>query len=156
VAARPDKVHLSIHFPDRPQEVSRVIRQVHELADAGVASGVNLLVSRAGLLAARQAADALREAGIGAERIVYLPMRIRDTPTPEEMAQVAGAQHFQSMSCLMGCGRSPRFCSIAWDRSVAWCSYTTTRRILPAPTFRGLQEALSDLGLEFCGGSHAS
>src|SRR5438270_7557674 len=33
--ARPDKVHVSIHFPDREAEVARVIRQVGELADRG-------------------------------------------------------------------------------------------------------------------------
>src|SRR5688572_16452115 len=31
VAARPDKVHVSIHFPDRPREVERVVRQVRDL-----------------------------------------------------------------------------------------------------------------------------
>src|SRR5262249_10821136 len=41
VAAAPDKVHLSIHFPEKPAEVERVVRQVHELAARGVRSGVN-------------------------------------------------------------------------------------------------------------------
>jgi hypothetical protein len=58
-------------------------------------------------------------------------MRGMDRPTPQEMAKVAGTNAFQSMSCLMACGKSPRFCSISWDKMVAWCSYTTARRPLP-------------------------
>src|SRR3954463_631333 len=36
VAARPDKVHVSIHFPDRVHEVNRVVAQVGALAGRGV------------------------------------------------------------------------------------------------------------------------
>src|SRR5262249_12558577 len=93
----------------------------------------------------------VRASGIGNDRIVYLPMRVRDTPTPDEMGRVAGGL-FQSMSCLMKCGRSPRFCSIGWDKSVAWCSYTATRAPLRELTYAGLTAALTGLGLEFCGG----
>jgi hypothetical protein len=85
--------------------------------------------------------------------MVYLPMRGQDTPTPEEVAVVAGRLPFQSMSCLSGCARSPRFCSIGWDRTVAWCSYTRTRRVLPELSYAGLAAALEGLGLEFCGGT---
>jgi hypothetical protein len=132
--------------------VQRVVRQVQELANRGIRSGVNLLVARSNLVGAQQAAAAIRAAGISNERIVYLPSRIQDTPTPAEVAQVAGGP-FQSMSCLMTCGKSPRFCSIGWDKTVAWCSYTQTRVPLPALTHRGLQAALEGLGLTFCGGS---
>src|SRR5262249_51653844 len=131
----------------------RVVRQVHELAKRGVRSGVNFLVARSNLPAARRAAETVRQAGIGNERIVYLPMRGRDTPTPPEAAAVAGGQPFQSMTCLTACGRSPRFCSIGWDKTVAWCSYTRTRRPLQMLTYGGLTTALNGLGLEFCGGT---
>ena len=153
IAAAPDKVHLSIHFPEHEGEVRRIVRQVHELAERGIRSGINLLVARSNLPAARQAAETVRQAGIGNERIVYLPMRGQDTPTPAEVASVAGGQPFQSMTCLTQCGRSPRFCSIGWDKTVAWCSYTRTRRLLPALTYEGLNAALNGLGLEFCGGT---
>src|SRR5579871_6114417 len=153
IAARPDKVHLSIHFPQHEGEVRRVIGQVHELADHGIRSGINLLVARSNLPAARQAADMVRQSGIGNERIVYLPMRGQDTPTPAEVAAVAGSQPFQSMTCLMQCERSPRFCSIGWDKTVAWCSYTRTRAVLAALSYDGLKAALNGLGLEFCGGT---
>ncbi len=153
IEAAPEKVHLSIHFPQRESEVERVIEQVHELQRRGIRSGVNFLVTRSNLEAAVNAARRVREAGIGNERIVYLPMRGRDTPTPKELGQVAGSKAFQSMTCLLACGPSPRFCSIGWDRTVAWCSYTKTRRPLPELTFRGLIAAMTDLGLEFCGGT---
>jgi sulfatase maturation enzyme AslB (radical SAM superfamily) len=152
-AAGPDKVHVSIHFPENAAEVARVIRQVGELTGAGIRSGVNLVVARGNLPAARAAAGALRSAGIGNDRIVYLPMRTADTPTPAELASVAGGSRFQSMTCLTGCARSERFCSVGWDKTVAWCSYTTARARLPDLTHRGLTAALSGLGLLFCGGT---
>jgi MoaA/NifB/PqqE/SkfB family radical SAM enzyme len=130
VVARPDKVHVSIHFPENRREVTRVIEQVQRLAARGITSGVNLLVARSNLPAARAAASELRTAAISHERIVFLPMRGQDTPTPSEVAAVAGGQKFQSMTCLAACGKSPRFCSIAWDRTAAWCSYTSSRRPL--------------------------
>jgi hypothetical protein len=154
VQAEPDKVHVSIHFPEWGAEVRRVIRQVHEVAGLGLRSGVNLLVARSNLVAAAKAAAALRQSGIGNDRIVYLPMRGQDTPSPREVAAVAGDLPFQSMSCLSGCGRSPRFCSVGWDRTVAWCSYTRTRAPLMALSYAGLQAALNGLGLEFCGGTN--
>jgi MoaA/NifB/PqqE/SkfB family radical SAM enzyme len=153
VAAGPDKVHISIHFPERDGEVQRVIRQVGQLADRGIKSGVNFLVARSNLTAAAKAAETVRAAGIDNKRIVYLPMRGRDTPTPAEVEVVAGRQPFQSMSCLTACAKSPRFCSVAWDKTVAWCSYTVTRAPLPELTYSGLEAALDGLGLTFCGGT---
>jgi molybdenum cofactor biosynthesis enzyme MoaA len=153
VETAPDKVHLSIHFPERDHEVRRVIRQVLDLTERGVRSGVNLMVARSNLPAARRAAEEVRAAGIDNRRIIYLPMRVQDTPTPAEVAAVAGGQPFQSMSCLTGCASSPRFCSIGWDKTVAWCSYTKTRATLSSLTYQGLQAALTGLGLEFCGGT---
>jgi hypothetical protein len=84
--------------------------------------------------------------------VVYLPMRVRDTPTPAEVARVAGGGPFQSMSCLTGCARSPRFVSVGWDRRVAWCSYTEARAPLRQLSYAGLVAALDGLGLVYCGG----
>jgi sulfatase maturation enzyme AslB (radical SAM superfamily) len=151
--AAPDKVHLSIHFPQRVAEVERVIGQVHELTRRGIRSGVNFLVARSNLDAARTAARAVRQAGIGNDRIIYLPMRGQDTPTPRELATVAGGPALQSMSCLLACGPSLRFCSVGWDKTVAWCSYTSSRARLEELTYRGLTTAMTGLGLEFCGGT---
>jgi len=151
--AAPEKVHVSIHFPEREAEVRRVIGQVGELARRGIKSGINLLVARSNLEAAARAARAANAAGVGNDRIVYLPMRGRDTPSPDEVAAVAGGQRFQSMTCLTGCAKSPRFASVGWDKTVAWCSYTSTRRPMPETSYRGLVAALTGLGLEFCGGT---
>lgn len=153
VAAAPNKVHVSIHFPDKEEEVTRVLQQVKLLDNTGIRSGINFLVRRSQLLDATGSAKLLRDAGITNERIVYLPMRGHDTPTPRQVATVAGDIPFQSMSCLSKCAASPRFCSIGWDKTVAWCSYTTTRAVLNEMTFSGLCSALTDLGLEFCGGT---
>jgi molybdenum cofactor biosynthesis enzyme MoaA len=150
VTAQPDKVHLSSHFPGHQAEVTRVIDQLAALAARGVRCGVNLLVQQSRLAAARQAAQQLHAAGIDNQRIVYLPMRGGDTPTPHEVASVAGAP-FQSMTCLRGCGKSPRFAAIGWDKTVAWCSYTSSRRPLGSLSFRGLVQALDELPLAFCG-----
>lgn len=154
VAGRPDKVHVSIHFPDRTAEVNRVIDQVHELASRGIRTGINFLVTRSNRAAAAEAARRVRAAGIGNDRVVYLPMRGRDTPTPDEVADVAGRRPFQSMTCLAKCAPSPRFAAVGWDKTVAWCSYTVSRRPLPDLTFAGLLEALEGLGLEYCGDTH--
>ena len=130
----------------RPQPpappVERVVGQVKDLERRGVKSGVNLLVARSQLAAAAKAAAAARGAGVGNDRIVYLPMRVRDTPTPREVADVAGGGPFQSMSCLTGCAKSPRFVSVDWDRRVAWCSYTQARAPLRQLSHAGLMAAL--------------
>src|SRR5262249_60834265 len=109
-----------------------------ERAALGARGGVTFLVARGELAAARRAAAWVRDSGIANERIVYLPMRGRDTPTPAEMATVAGGAAFQSMSCLMACGRSERFCSVGWDKRVAGCSYTVAPGPLPELSYRGL------------------
>lgn len=150
VDCAPEKVHVSIHFPELGGEVDRVIRQVDELQRAGVPSGINLLVRASQVASAERAAARVRAAGIGNDRVVYLPMRGGDTPTPEQMGRVAGSRQFQSMSCLMACAASPRFASIGWDRQVAWCSYTVSRRPLLTMTHAGLIAALAGLGLEHC------
>lgn len=150
LAARPDKVHVSIHFPERQPEVERVIRQVHWLREHDIAAGVNLLVRRSQLPLVARVARQLWRAKIGNDAIVYLPMKYGDTPNANEIAKVAG-QSFQSMTCLQACAKSPRFCSISWDKTVAWCSYTKTARKLEALTAEGLRVALDGLGLQYCG-----
>lgn len=150
VAARPEKVHVSIHTPGQPSEVERVTDTVLALGRAGLRSGVNLVVRRSRLAAAHAAVVHLRGAGIGMDRIVLLPMRGDDTPSPTEVAFVAGGPRFQSMSCLRACGKSERFASIDADRRAAWCSYTRTRRSLTAPSYVALVAALDGLGLAPC------
>lgn len=152
VRAKPDKVHLSVHFPEDDSEVSRVISQVNELQSHGIKSGVNLLVMKDKVDAAADCAQRIRDAGIGNDRIVFLPMRKFDEPSVEDIARVAGNKNFQSMFCLQRCAISTRFCSIAADKTVGWCSYTTERRTLCVNSFSGLMSTLSGLGLTYCGG----
>jgi MoaA/NifB/PqqE/SkfB family radical SAM enzyme len=147
-----EKVHVSVHDPDDRAEVDRAARQAAALEECGIRGGVNLLVRRSRLGAAREAARLLRARGIGNDRIVFLPMRYEDTPSPTELAGVAGGP-FQSAACLSRCGPSPRFASIASDGSVAWCSYTRRRAPLRAFTRDALAEALDGLGVEPCGGT---
>jgi hypothetical protein len=144
-----DKVHVSIHNPHDTDEVARVVAQVAALSAAGVRSGINLLVRRSRLAAAAAAARTLAEAGIGNDRIVYLPMRGSDVPSAAEVGQVAGPR-FQSTTCLAVCGPSPRFAAISASRTVAWCSYTVARQPLAAPTHAALVAALDGLGLIDC------
>lgn len=144
-----DKVHVSIHNPQDPDEVARVVAQVGALAAAGVRSGVNLLVRGSRLAAAAAAVRTLAAAGIANDRIVYLPMRGTDVPSPAEVGQVA-AGRFQSTTCLAACGASPRFAAISAARTVAWCSYTVARRPLVAPSHAALVAALVGLGLVDC------
>lgn len=153
VEAAIDKVHVSIHTAQDRDEVARVIANVHALAAAGVRSGVNLLVRRSRLDAARGAAATLHAAGIANERIVYLPMRGSDVPTPAEVARVA-AGPFQSTTCLAHCHASPRFVSLSARRTIAWCSYTVERRPLAEPTYAALAAALDGLGLVDCDAQH--
>lgn len=147
--AAPDKVHLSIHAPERAGEVDRALRWTAELESRGVRSGVNLLVRRSRLSEARAAAARLSH--LGPERLILLPLKGPgdDRPSPAEVASVVQGP-FQSMSCLNGCGKSPRFASIDADQRAAWCSYTTTRAPLPSLDFAGLTRALDGLGLRPC------
>ena len=149
VSAAIDKVHVSIHNPRDRDEVDRVIAQVTELASAGVRSGINLLVRKSNLDDCKLAAIAANDAGIDNRRIVYLPMRGNDVPSPREVADVARTP-FQSTTCLSACGESPRFASISARRSVARCSYTIARRTLAIPTHAALVAALTNLELIDC------
>lgn len=142
---------MSLHFPGHRPERERVIRQVEELAKRGIRSGVNLLVRQSQLTEATDASRELQAAGIGLERIMFLPMRGADTPSLKEMALVAGSTQFQSTTCLLGCAASPRFASLDWARRAAWCSYTESRRELPSLDFAGVVSALDGLDLRFCG-----
>lgn len=148
-----DKVHVSIHNPQDGGEVARVMAQVAALTAAGIRAGVNLLVRQSRLAAAAEAARALAAAGIANDRIVYLPMRGSDVPTPAEVGQVAGGPRFQSTTCLAACGSSPRFAAISAARAVAWCSYTVARLPLAAPSHAALVAALEQVGLIDCAAS---
>lgn len=155
VAASPDKVHISIHFPHLAREVQRVREQVVRLTERGVRCGVNLLVEKSRVADCKTAVQTLAQAGVGLDRIVFLPLRgptAAGAPTaPGDILEVAGGSRFQSMTCLKACAKSARFCAISWDKRVAWCSYTPERRRLETLDAQGLSRALDGLGLVYCG-----
>lgn len=146
-----EKAHVSVHFPEAEAEVERALRAVRKLEEAGTSGGVNLLVRAGGAAAARRASLRLRQGGVGPAGVVLIPMRLENQPTLREIVEVGGGEPFQSMSCLLGCAASPRFCSVAADRSVAACSYTRSRAPLEAPTHRAMLEALESIRRVGCG-----
>lgn len=150
-----DKVHISIHFPHITKEVTRVRDQVLSLEQRGIRSGVNLLVEKHHKKDAKKATGILNDAGIGFDRIVYLPLKsVSDSEkitTAKDLIDVTDGAPFQSMTCLKACGKSPRFCAVSWDKTAAWCSYTSERRKLKTLDAQGLHKALDGLGLIYCG-----
>jgi hypothetical protein len=80
VRAKPDKVHVSIHFPERRAEVDRVIALVALLQERSLRSGVNLLVARSALAPVHEAAARLYDAGIGAEPSCFSPCAAKTRP----------------------------------------------------------------------------
>lgn len=150
--AAPEKVHVSIHDAGSADEVARAIRQVGALEARGIRGGVNLLVRRSGVAAAGAAASALRAAGIGNDRIIFLPMKLHpDAPAAGEVAAAAGGP-FQSATCLSGCAPSPRFASLDAAGTAGACSYTRSRAPLRAMTHAALVDALAAAPLAPCGG----
>ncbi len=100
--ASPEKVHVSVHDPDDAGAIKRAAAQVSALVARRIRGGINLLVRRSGLAAARSAARALRAAGVGNDRIVYIPMRYADTPSPGEIASVAEGPFQEMLSITSG------------------------------------------------------
>lgn len=151
-AAAPEKIHVSVHDPADEAEIARAARQVRSLEARRIRGGVNLLVRRSGIAAARAAAASLRASGVGPERIVWLPMRLHgDAPSAPEVATAADGP-FQSATCLAGCAPSPRFASLDAGGAVAHCSYTRSRAPLRAMTHAALLDALAAAPLVPCGG----
>lgn len=153
VSARPDKVHISIHSPENSRELKRSARVAMALDARGVHAGINLLVRRPRIAEAKVAFERLMALGFTEGHVVLLSARGEggvDTPTPRDIAMVAGHTRFQAMSCLTGCAASARFASIGADKTAAWCSYTRERRALAALSFEGLCAALDGLGIDPC------
>ncbi len=149
-----DKVHVSLHYPDRPQELQRVIQQVLELSRAGLRSGINFLVRGKNVEAEQAAVRAIKDAGIGSDRVVFLPLRGKglgvDMPRFQQVAKIMSAQ-FQSMWCLLECQKSDRFVSVNWEGRVGWCSYTPAKTQMSEFTYDGMINALRSKDLVFCG-----
>ena len=146
LSARPDKIHISIHCPEDEVEVERVVKQLVWLQSVGVTPGVNLLVSKRNLAAARSAYSRLLDT-LSPKQIILLPLRhSSDTPQAQDLFEVAGRKPFQSASCLTGCKSAGNFASVSWDKKAHWCSFSSGKAALPELSYRGLLEALGASG----------
>lgn len=146
---KPDKIHVTIHHPDNESEVSRVIQQVEKIGAAGIKPGVNLLVGADKIDEAKVVFRRLEET-INTDQIIVIPQRFSNTPTPKQLATVAGGKPFQSPSCLLGCKRPAEFVSVSWDKKVNSCSYAPNKECLKTLDFKGLTEALRAVDWKSC------
>jgi MoaA/NifB/PqqE/SkfB family radical SAM enzyme len=150
-----DKVHVSIHFPEDDREVERVIRQVEgPLKEHGLKTGINFIVKGWDVEKEKTAVRRIRDAGIEADRVVFLPLRGRgvnvDVARFREVASVLSPK-FQSTWCLLECRKSDRFISINWEGRVGWCSYTEAKTQMEDFSHAGMMEALGRKRLTYCG-----
>ena len=147
---KPDKIHITIHHPENTAEVDRVIKMVVKIAEAGIKSGVNLLVSDFNVEEGKKIYSRLLKNGISSDRIILIPRRFTCEPTPKQLAEIAGRKPFQSPACLTGCKRPEEFCSVSWDKKVNWCSYAGGKQPLKELTYNGLMEALNKVEFRSC------
>lgn len=148
--SHPDKIHISIHNPNCREEVVRVLSQIQWLETIGVTPGVNVLISDMNIESAKAAYNEIIKV-LPKERIILLPMRFQHTPTPADLALVAGGRPFQSASCLTGCHKCHNFASVTWDKKVAHCSFTGNKAAIKTLTYEALCEALNSITDMSCG-----
>ena len=146
----PDKIHISIHFPEIRDEVERVILMVKRLEAFPVKSGVNLLVSTQNIDYVKSVFEELERRGVSRDRVIILPMKYRFCPSPEQIRDIIGGRPFQSPSCLLGCKRPEHYCSVTWNKMVCPCSYSPSKVELEKLTYEGLVDALSKVRFKSC------
>jgi MoaA/NifB/PqqE/SkfB family radical SAM enzyme len=154
LAAHLNKVHVSIHFPENDWEVKRVIRSVRDLEKTGLKSGINFIVKGWDLKKEKEAVRQIRNEGIDADRVVFLPLRGKgihvNADRFKEVAQIL-SEKFQSTWCLLECKKSDRFVSVNWEGYVGWCSYTPSKTRMQDFTYAGMMGALGEKELAYCG-----
>lgn len=146
---KPDKIHLTIHQPDSEAEVLRVERQVQRIASIGIKPGVNLLVGADKIASAKSVYERLDKL-LNNDQIILVPQRFSNTPTPKQLASVAGRNPFQSPTCLLKCQRPTNFCSVSWDKKVNSCSFAPNKVPLETLDYRGLIQALEKVKWKKC------
>lgn len=146
---KPDKIHVTIHQPGSPDEVERVTNLVQRINLIGIKPGVNLLV---GADNTDNAATVYQQLSLllTPEQIILVPQRYSNTPTPKQLASVAGGKPFQSPSCLLECRPPQNFCSVSWDKKAAPCSFAPCKEPLPSLDFAGLEAALRNVRWKRC------
>ena len=138
---KPDKIHLTIHQPDNKAEVERVEKQLQEIDKIGIKPGLNLLVGASKIESAKDVYARLSKI-LKSEQIILVPQRFSNTPTPKQLASVAGDKPFQSPSCLLKCQRPANFCSVSWDKKVNSCSFAGGKQTLRTLDYQGLCQSL--------------
>jgi organic radical activating enzyme len=146
---KPDKIHITIHYPDMDSEVSRVEKLIGRIGGVGIKPGVNLLVSTNHLNEAKIVFQRL-ERILNRDQIILVPQRFADTPSPEQLSIVANGKPFQSPSCLLGCKRPVNFCSVSWDKRVNSCSFAPCKQPLATLDYQGLIKALETVEWKSC------
>jgi len=146
---KPDKIHVTIHQPENDVEVMRVERQVQQIASIGIKPGVNLLVGADKIKFAKKVYNQLIEI-LNNDQIILVPQRFSNTPSPKQLASVAGGKPFQSPSCLLKCQRPTNFCSVSWDKKVNSCSFAPNKEQLKSLDYRGVIEALEQVKWKSC------
>lgn len=146
---KPDKIHVTIHHPENEKEVERVEALLPRIDALGIKPGLNLLVSADKIDAAKEVFQRMSKILAG-EQIILVPQRFSNTPTPKQLASVAGGKPFQSPSCLLACKRPENFCSVSWDKKVNSCSFASGKEPLETLDYNGLQQALGKVKWKSC------
>lgn len=145
-----DKIHITIHFPEKIDEVERVINQIIRLQHTNtVLCGVNLLVSNKNYLDAGKVYKDIRKFLLP-KNIILVPMRYKNTPSLQQLSDVSNGEPFQSPSCLLKCSYSKTFCSVSYDQKVNWCSYALGKEKLESLDYAGLEKALNRVVFRTC------
>ena len=148
---KPDKIHITIHHPDKEGEVSRVEKLIGRIGEIGIKPGVNLLVGVDRVDVASSVFQRLCQV-LSSEQIILVPQRFSNTPSPKQLSKVAGGTPFQSPSCLLGCKRPENFCSVSWDKKVNSCSFAQGKVVMETLDYNGMIQALRKVEWKSCEG----
>lgn len=146
---KPDKIHITIHQPNNENEVKRVEALLPRIEALGVKPGLNLLVGADKIDAATGVFQRMIRI-LKSDQIILVPQRFSNTPSPKQLASVAGGKPFQSPSCLLACKRPENFCSVSWDKNVNSCSFAPNKVSLESLDYKGLIDALGRVNWKRC------
>lgn len=146
---KPDKIHITIHQPNNESEVRRVEALLPRIKAIGIKPGLNLLVGADRIEAATNVFQRMKKM-LDSDQIILVPQRFSNTPTPKQLASVAGGKPFQSPSCLLVCKRPENFCSVSWDKKVNSCSFAPNKEPLETLDYAGLTSSLRKIKWKKC------
>lgn len=146
---KPDKIHITIHYPNDIAEVIRVEKMVKRIEEIGIKPGVNLLVCVNNLNESSSVYKRLRRI-LNNDQIIIVPQRFSNTPTPKQMAAITAGEPFQSPSCLLKCRKPNNFCSVSWDKKANSCSFAPNKMPLESLDYKGLINALKKVRWKSC------